>query len=141
LHGAATGWFKRPALDVTQYLEIVGLTHLSARLARALSGGERRRLELGRVLAARRPVLLLDEPVAGLRVDDRRTLTALLQRIAADGAAIVLVEHDLAFVRGVTDRVCVMHSGEVLAEGPIDDVVRNEHVRRAYLGAEGRGGA
>ena len=101
---------------------------------------DRRLVEIARALAMRPQVLLLDEPAAGLSTEDKDQLSALLRRIADQGVGVLLVEHDMALVMGLSDHVVVMESGRHLAEGTPAEVQAHPAVRKAYLG-EGAGGA
>ncbi|WP_370876973.1 ATP-binding cassette domain-containing protein [Acidovorax sp. A1169] len=101
---------------------------------------DRRLVEIARALAMRPEVLLLDEPAAGLSTEDKDQLSALLRRIADQGVGVLLVEHDMALVMGLSDHVVVMESGRHLAEGTPAEVQAHPAVRKAYLG-EGAGGA
>jgi branched-chain amino acid transport system permease protein len=97
--------------------------------------GRQRILELARALAADPCLLLLDEPAAGLRHQEKQELAALLAKLRAGGMAILLVEHDMDFVMGLADRIIVMDFGEKIAEGAAAEVRRNPAVVEAYLGA------
>ena len=116
-------------------LGMVGLADRPSRLASALSYGEQRRLELARALALGPEVLLVDEPAAGSNATEKAALGALLQRIASQGHAVLLVEHDMRLVMGISHRVVVMNFGEKIAEGTPDDVRREAAVVDAYLGS------
>ncbi len=91
-------------------------------------------LEIAMVLAGAPSVVLLDEPTAGMSPDETRQTAAVIRRLNDAGLTIVVVEHDIAFVREVSSSVTVLHQGRVFAEGPIDEITRHEDVRRIYLG-------
>jgi len=94
------------------------------------------RLEIARALAAQPEALLLDEPAAGLNARETHEIDELIRRIAARGIAVVLVEHNMRLVMGVSDRVLVLDYGRALAEGSAEEVRRDPRVIEAYLGAE-----
>mgnify|MGYP000122463622 CR=1 FL=1 len=97
------------------------------------AGGVERIVEIARALAAD-PLLLLDEPAAGLRYLEKQELAELLRQLKADGMTVLLVEHDMDFVMGLTDRLVVMDFGEKLAEGRPAEIQKNDAVLEAYLG-------
>ncbi|MEM9221889.1 MAG: branched-chain amino acid ABC transporter ATP-binding protein/permease [Pseudomonadota bacterium] len=119
-------------------LEIVRATGLDNELGTAtgnLSHGMKRGLELAMVLATEPSVLLLDEPTAGLTKAERTAIGDVLRKLAADfGLAIILIEHDLDFVREISSRIIVLHQGTVLMEGTVDEVASSELVRAVYSG-------
>ncbi|HEV3234771.1 MAG TPA: ATP-binding cassette domain-containing protein [Candidatus Dormibacteraeota bacterium] len=102
-----------------------------------LNSGELRRLQVAIALASRPSVLLLDEPAAGMDVAERADFARTLRSLAEEGLAVLVVDHDLGFVREVADRATVLVGGAVLATGKTSEVVRDSSVRRAYLGREG----
>ncbi|WP_157872406.1 ATP-binding cassette domain-containing protein, partial [Streptomyces silaceus] len=108
-------------------LRLLALTDLAARPAVDLSTGALRRTELARALAGGPHTLLLDEPAAGLDAAEAAALTTLLRALAADGMALLVVEHDLDLVAGLADTVHVMTAGRIVASGPADRVL--EEVR------------
>ena len=116
-----------------QALSDVGLLEKSHQLAREISHGEQRQLELAIALAAAPRVLLLDEPAAGLSPEETRRMVALVRTLKGR-YTIVLIEHKIDIIMSVSDRISVMHFGSLIAEGTPGEIQRNPEVRRAYLG-------
>jgi branched-chain amino acid transport system ATP-binding protein len=116
-----------------QALSDVGLEKKSNQLAREISHGEQRQLELAIALAAAPRVLLLDEPAAGLSPEETRNMVALVRGLKGR-YTIVLIEHKMDIIMSVSDRISVMHFGSLIAEGTPEEIQRNPEVRRAYLG-------
>jgi branched-chain amino acid transport system permease protein len=116
-------------------LERVGLANDAERAALSLALGRQRIVEIARALSSDPVLLLLDEPAAGLRHQEKAALAALLRKLADEGVAILLVEHDMDFVMGLCERVIVMNFGSKLAEGAPAAIARNPAVIEAYLGA------
>ena len=117
-----------------QQLERVGLAHLAAHDAGSLALGQQRLLEIARALCCDPVVLLLDEPAAGLRHQEKVALAALLQQLRTEGLSVLLVEHDMEFVMNLTDRLVVMEFGRCIASGLPSEIQNNLAVRAAYLG-------
>jgi branched-chain amino acid transport system ATP-binding protein len=111
----------------------VGLADKADQPAREISHGEQRQLEVAIALAATPRVLLLDEPAAGLSPDESQKMVALVRGLKGR-YTIVLIEHKMDIIMGVSDRVSVMHFGSLIAEGTPAEIQRNPEVRRAYLG-------
>ncbi len=111
----------------------VGLEGKAVHLAREISHGEQRQLELAIALAATPRLLLLDEPAAGLSPEETRRMVALIRSLKGR-YTIVLIEHKMDIIMAISDRVSVMHFGSLIAEGPPAEIQRNVEVRRAYLG-------
>ena len=132
---AVLGW--RPSVasadKVAELASEVGLAAQIARKAGELSHGQKQWLEIGMLLAQEPRLLLVDEPAAGMTLAEREQTTALLVRLAQT-RAVVVVEHDMEFVRRLNCKVTVLHQGSVLAEGSLDHVTRNPDVIEVYLG-------
>ncbi len=117
-------------------LDFVGLSDRADLGAGQLPFGSARLLEIARALCAKPRVLLLDEPGAGLNLRETAALAILIQRIAEQGVTVVMVEHDMDLVMGISDQVLVLNQGEVIASGPPAEVQRDAAVIAAYLGEE-----
>ena len=116
-------------------LAFVGYRDALARRAGDLPHVDRRLVEIARALAMRPRVLLLDEPAAGLMSSDKDSLSGLLRRIADAGIAVILVEHDMRLVMGISDHVVVLDAGRPIAAGTPNEVRHDAKVLAAYLGA------
>ena len=114
-------------------LRTMGLAGKAERLAAHLSHGEKRHLELAIALAADPVLLLLDEPTAGMSPEETDETIVLIRELAA-GRTIVLVEHKMKLVMKISDRITVLHQGQVLADGTPEEIRANELVQRTYLG-------
>ncbi len=134
--------FLRPTFTYKRYLErayevleIVGLTGMAAFPATTLPHGGKRKLELAILLAPDPQLMLLDEPTAGMASEQVPELLATIEAIRQQGnKTIVLVEHNMSVVMGISDRISVMDRGELLAEGTPDEISANENVQNVYLG-------
>ena len=120
-------------IRIEEILETVGLASHAAKLAAHLSHGQKQWLEIGMLLAQEPKLLLVDEPVAGMTDDESAATATLLKRIAKE-QAVVVVEHDMSFVRELGVKVTVLHEGTVLAEGSLDHVSADPRVVEVYLG-------
>jgi urea transport system ATP-binding protein len=114
-------------------LEFVELADKASAPADTLSHGERQWLELGMLIASGPKLLLLDEPTTGMTKDGKRKTAELIRRIAKTHT-VLLVEHDMHIVRQIGQRITVLHQGQTLADGAMNEVMNNETVRRVYLG-------
>ncbi|MBF0109175.1 MAG: urea ABC transporter ATP-binding protein UrtD [Magnetococcales bacterium] len=118
---------------IDQVLQTIGLTDLRKMRAGGLSHGRKQWLEIGMLLMQDPEVLLVDEPVAGMTDDETAQTAELLKAIRRDHS-VVVVEHDMAFIRAMDCKVTVLHEGSVLAEGPMDEIQANPKVIEVYLG-------
>jgi urea transport system ATP-binding protein len=119
--------------EVERTLETVGLTELVDAPAGALAHGQKQWLEIGMLLVQDARLLMLDEPVAGMSAEEKDETGRLLQRIGAD-RTVVVVEHDMDFMRSFANSVTVLHAGRVLAEGSVREVQADPRVQEVYLG-------
>jgi urea transport system ATP-binding protein len=128
--------FRKTPQIVERVEQIAELIYLKDRLhdrAESLSHGQKQWLEIGALLIQDPELLLLDEPVAGMSVTDREKTAELLSGLAK-GRAVVVVEHDMDFVKKISDHVTVLHQGRVLAEGKMEAIQKNPKVVEVYLG-------
>jgi branched-chain amino acid transport system ATP-binding protein len=116
-------------------LMLLGLQTDAAKPAGELAHGQQQWLEIGMALALRPRLLLLDEPTAGLSPDETFRTGELIQRLNADGATVLVVEHDMTFVRQIATNVTVLHLGKVFARGTIEEIIANRDVEEIYLGS------
>jgi lipopolysaccharide export system ATP-binding protein len=129
---------KRRERDLDALLEEFNIARLRKTPTIALSGGERRRVEIARSLATRPNYMLLDEPFAGIDPIAVGDIQALVRHLTNRGIGVLITDHNVRETLGLTDRAYIIYSGEVLMEGRADDIVNNPDVRRLYLGEEFR---
>jgi branched-chain amino acid transport system ATP-binding protein len=132
---ARAAGFRRYIERAENALEVVGLAAKAGQLAATLPHGDKRKLELAIILAADPQVLLLDEPTAGMASEQVPLLMEIIRRVqAGTGKTVVLVEHNMQIVMNASDRISVMHQGQLLAEGTPAEIRANPAVQQAYLG-------
>jgi len=129
---------RRREQDLDALLEEFNIARLRKTPAIALSGGERRRVEIARALATRPNYMLLDEPFAGIDPIAVGDIQSLVRHLTNRGIGVLITDHNVRETLGLTDRAYIIYSGEVLMEGRADDIVNNPEVRRLYLGEEFR---
>lgn len=136
--GVSSALFERHnALHLKQaggILKKVGLWDKRDEHAESLSYGQRKLLEIARAVSMRTQIYFFDEPFAGLFTEMRKIVSGILRELRDDGAAVVLIEHDMALVRELADTCYVLDSGKVIARGTPQEVLRQPHVVEAYLG-------
>jgi len=125
---------RRREADLNALLEEFNIARLRKTPTIALSGGERRRVEIARALATRPSYMLLDEPFAGIDPIAVGDIQALVRHLTNRGIGVLITDHNVRETLGLTDRAYIIYSGEVLMEGRADDIVNNPDVRRLYLG-------
>jgi lipopolysaccharide export system ATP-binding protein len=129
---------RRREADLNALLEEFNITKLRKTPSIALSGGERRRVEIARALATRPSYMLLDEPFAGIDPIAVGDIQQLVRHLTNRGIGVLITDHNVRETLGLTDRAYIIYSGEVLMEGRAQDIVNNPDVRRLYLGEEFR---
>jgi ABC-type branched-subunit amino acid transport system ATPase component len=139
----ANTWFRRNAVAqderrvkerAREVMELLELDHLQNELAGNLSGGQRKLLELGRVLMTDPDLVLLDEPVAGVNPSLTQNILERIHTLREEGYTFLVVEHDMEVIMGLSDTIIVMHQGKKLTQGTPEEVQQDERVVDAYLG-------
>jgi branched-chain amino acid transport system ATP-binding protein len=134
LTAAVQGSWKDAPPRAEQVLDALDLVHVAEDLAGTLSGGQQRLLEFGRVLMHDPGLILLDEVTAGVHPRLREIILGEVGRLREQGRTFVVIEHDMELVRTICERVIVMDAGEIVAQGPFEEVAGDQQVVEAYLG-------
>ncbi|KDS92111.1 branched-chain amino acid ABC transporter ATP-binding protein [Halorubrum saccharovorum] len=119
---------------LAETLDRIALAEKAETGASELSHGEKQRLEIGMAVTLEPKLMLLDEPVAGMSVDETDDVADLIRSLHDDGMTFVVVEHDMEFVRRISEQVTVLNQGKIFRQGPIEEIEADEDVRRIYLG-------
>lgn len=119
---------------LTETLDRIALAKKADNSASDLSHGEQQRLEIGMAVTLDPILMLLDEPVAGMSVDETADVAELIRSLHADGMTFLVVEHDMEFVRQISEQVTVLNQGSIFRQGSIEEIEADEEVRRIYLG-------
>ncbi|MCW8925576.1 MAG: LPS export ABC transporter ATP-binding protein [Xanthomonadales bacterium] len=119
-------------------MEELGVAHLAEQMGQVLSGGERRRVEIARALAARPRFILLDEPFAGIDPISVREIQEIIKHLTDQGIGVLITDHNVREMLGICHHAYILNEGEVLAEGNAATILANEEVREVYLGNEFR---
>ncbi|MBK8816654.1 MAG: LPS export ABC transporter ATP-binding protein [Methylococcaceae bacterium] len=122
-------------LVIEELLEEFHIPHLRNQLALSLSGGERRRVEIARALASNPQFILLDEPFAGVDPISVEDIQKIIKHLKDRGIGILITEHNVQETLGICNRAYILNEGKVIAEGSADSIVKNEEVRKVYLGS------
>lgn len=125
---------RRYAEDIIDFLEI---SHIRKSVAGTLSYGLRKRVELARAVALKPDLILLDEPMAGMNLEEKEDMARYIVDLNEEwGMTVIMIEHDMGVVMDISERVMVLDFGKKIAEGLPDDIMKNDYVKRAYLGVD-----
>jgi len=125
---------RRHVEDIIDFLEI---SHIRKAVAGTLSYGLRKRVELARAVAVKPDLILLDEPMAGMNLEEKEDMARYIVDLNEEwGMTVIMIEHDMGVVMDISHRVIVLDFGRKIADGLPDEIMNNEHVKRAYLGVE-----
>ncbi|MGI9330295.1 MAG: LPS export ABC transporter ATP-binding protein [Gammaproteobacteria bacterium] len=124
--------------NLEQLLDELHISHVRTSLGMSLSGGERRRVEIARALAAEPRFVLLDEPFAGVDPISVLDIQRTIRHLAARGIGVLITDHNVRETLGICERAYILSEGSVIAEGPPDEILKNQEVRKVYLGEEFR---
>jgi lipopolysaccharide export system ATP-binding protein len=119
-------------------MEELGVSHLASQMGQVLSGGERRRVEIARALAARPRYILLDEPFAGVDPISVREIQGIIKQLTDQNIGVLITDHNVREMLGICHHAYIMNDGQVMAEGDAETILANEEVREVYLGNEFR---
>jgi lipopolysaccharide export system ATP-binding protein len=119
-------------------MEELGVAHLADQMGQVLSGGERRRVEIARALAARPRFILLDEPFAGIDPISVREIQEIIRHLTSQDIGVLITDHNVREMLGICHHAYILNEGQVLAEGNAETILANEEVRKVYLGSEFR---
>jgi ABC-type uncharacterized transport system ATPase subunit len=124
--------------EIMAYLSKINLAAKAEQLAQNLAHGERQWLEIGMVLASKPKLMLLDEPTAGMTVTETHKTAELIKEISqTTGISILVIEHDISFVREIASRITVMYKGAIFREGDYEEIQSDEAIREIYFGRQG----
>lgn len=135
---AAQNYVNPKKLDdeIDRLINFVGIQDLGNEIVKNLSHGQQQWLEMAMALASKPDLLLLDEPVAGMGPEETEFTAQIIKKINDSGITIIFIDHDMEFVRRISQKITVLHYGKLFAEGTIDEIESNEEVIKIYLGTE-----
>ena len=122
------------ATEIDKYLKLLGLLEVGEQFVKNISHGQRQWLEIGMALSVKPDLLLLDEPTAGMSLEETQKTAQIVKDLNRDGMAIIVIDHDMEFVRTLNSKITVLHLGKWFAEGNLAEIESNEEVRSIYLG-------